>query len=93
METFHLELTGYLAAILTTVSFLPQAILTIRTKNTKSISLGMYSIFTIGVFFWVLYGIQKKDYAIISANVLTMVLALVILIYKLINLKKDRVKL
>lgn len=93
MEKFHFEFIGYLAAIFTTISFLPQAILTIRTKNTKSLSLGMYSFFTIGVFFWLVYGVQKKDYALIVANSITMMLALIILLFKIFNLKNEKIKI
>ena len=43
------EWLGYIAALLTTGSFVPQAVKTIRTRNTTGISLAMYVIFTIGV--------------------------------------------
>ncbi len=39
---------GYCAAALTPLSFLPQAVLTVRTRNVAGISLGMYSTFTLG---------------------------------------------
>ena len=42
------EILGYLAATLTTISFVPQALLIIKTKDTKGISLPMYIMFTIG---------------------------------------------
>ena len=50
----NLEWTGFLAAALTTVAFVPQAVKTIRSKDTRSISLGMYVIFTIGIAFWLI---------------------------------------
>lgn len=81
-----IETLGYIAAFCTTSSFLPQAILTIRTRDTKSLSFGMYSLFTTGVLFWLLYGISKKDYAIIWANSITLVLALIILSFKIHNM-------
>ena len=62
---FSMETLGYIAAFCTTSSFLPQAILTIRTKDTESLSLGMYSLFTTGVILWLIYGCYKKDYALI----------------------------
>ena len=76
---------GYLAAILTTASFLPQAILTIRTRDTESLSLSMYSLFTLGVFCWLVYGIYISDKAIIFANAITLVLAASILSFKIYN--------
>jgi len=79
------ELFGYVAALLTTTSFLPQAMMTIRSRDTHSLSLGMYSLFTAGVVFWLLYGIHKQDIAIITANTLTLLLASLILAIKLYN--------
>lgn len=79
------EMIGYLAATLTTASFLPQAILTIRTRDTESLSLSMYSLFTLGVFCWLVYGIYISNEAIIFANAITLVLAASILSFKIYN--------
>jgi MtN3 and saliva related transmembrane protein len=76
---------GYLAAILTTASFLPQAILTIKTKNTRSLSLTMYTLFTLGVFCWLIYGIYIANKAIIFSNSITFLLAASILVFKIYN--------
>ncbi|NCN71614.1 MAG: hypothetical protein GW907_10820, partial [Betaproteobacteria bacterium] len=51
------DLIGTLAAVLTTISFLPQALHTFRTKDVRGISLGMYSVFTVGVAMWLVYGL------------------------------------
>jgi MtN3 and saliva related transmembrane protein len=79
------EIIGYIAATLTTASFLPQAILTIKTKDTESLSLSMYSMFTLGVLCWLIYGIYIADEAIIFANAITFVLAASILSFKIYN--------
>lgn len=73
---------GYLAAILTTLSFFPQAIKTIKEKNTEGISLIMYSMFTAGVLFWLMYGLFINDLPIIVANMITLILAVSILYLK-----------
>jgi len=73
---------GSAAALFTTVSFIPQAIKVIRTRDTRSISLGMYAIFSGGVALWLVYGIMKRDMPIIIANAVTLVFALTILWYK-----------
>jgi len=83
-----MQIFGYLAAILTTGSFLPQAIKTIKTKDTEVISFWMYLIFCIGVFLWVIYGFYINDIAIFSANIVTFVFAMVILIFKIKNMRK-----
>lgn len=84
------EIIGYLAATLTTASFLPQAILTIKTKDTESLSLGMYSSFTLGVLCWLIYGIYLGDKAIIFANAITLLLASSILFFKIHNLVQKK---
>jgi MtN3 and saliva related transmembrane protein len=76
---------GYLAATLTTASFLPQAILTLKTKDTRSLSLTMYTLFTLGVFCWLLYGIYIANEAIIFSNSITFLLAASILVFKIYN--------
>ncbi len=77
------SLFGYLAAIATTLSFVPQTIKTFRTRDTGSLSLGMYAFFTFGVICWLIYGILLGEWPIILANTLTLVLALSILGMKL----------
>ncbi len=84
------EIIGYLAATLTTASFLPQAILTIKTKDTKSLSLGMYSSFTLGVLCWLIYGIYLSDKAIIFAIAIMLLLASSILFFKIHNLVQKK---
>ena len=74
---------GFIAAILTTAAFIPQAIKIIVSKNTKSISLGMYIIFNLGILFWLIYGIFKLDLPIIFANSITLAFTATILIFKL----------
>lgn len=78
-----ITIIGITAATLTTLSFLPQAIQVIKTKHTKDLSLGMYSIFTVGVFFWLVYGIMLNELPIIIANVITLIFAATILVMKI----------
>ena len=82
------EVIAYVAASLTTFSFLPQAIKVIQTKQTEGISLWMYIIFATGVAFWFVYGLMEGVYPIIIANAVTLVFALIILIFKLKETKK-----
>lgn len=72
---------GYAAATLTTLSFVPQAVKIIRSRDTHGISVEMYSAFTIGILLWLAYGIGKRDVAIIAANAVTLSLASVILFF------------
>ncbi|MCF7971461.1 MAG: SemiSWEET transporter [Methylococcaceae bacterium] len=84
---------GYVAATLTTVSFLPQAIMTLKTRDTESLSLGMYSCFTLGVLLWLIYGICIADKAIIYANVITFLLSSLILTFKIYNTLRKKKKI
>lgn len=79
----NIEWFGYLAAICTTFSFIPQVIHILRTKDTDAISLGMYSIFTFGIAMWLFYGIAISNIPMTLANGITFVLALFILGYKI----------
>lgn len=78
---------GYAAACLTTASFVPQAILTLRTRNVAGISLGMYASFTLGVALWLVYGVMLGSWPITVANTLTLGLAATILAIKI---REDR---
>ena len=73
------DLIGYLAASLTTLSFVPQAILTFRERKAHGISLGMYCCFSLGVALWLAYGVLIAAWPVIIANLVTLVLALFIL--------------
>lgn len=79
------ELLGTVGAILTTASFVPQALLILRTRNTEGISLAMYSMFTVGVFCWLLYALVHGLWPMIIANIVTLALAGLILTLKLRN--------
>ena len=77
------DLIGTLAAVLTTASFLPQAWHTFTTKDVSGISLGMYSVFTLGVTCWLVYGLLLSAWPIVISNAITVALASTILIMKL----------
>ncbi len=74
---------GYIAATLTTAAFVPQAIKTLRSRDTRALSLGMYLIFTVGIAFWLGYGLALGSWPIILSNSFTLVLAGIILVLKL----------
>ncbi len=74
---------GLLAGTFTTISFLPQVIKTWKTRSTRDVSLGMFSLFCTGVFLWLIYGILVGDLPIIITNIVTFVLAATILWFKL----------
>jgi len=77
------ETIGAIAAVLTTMAFIPQAWLTWKSKRADGVSLGMYSIFTTGVALWLLYGLLIEAWPVIIANAFTLALALFILMMKI----------
>lgn len=75
---------GYVAASLTTLSFVPQAWHTFQTRDVSGISLGMYGAFTLGVLLWLVYGVMLGAWPVIVANVITLALATCILVMKVV---------
>ncbi len=78
-----IDALGYAAATLTTASFVPQVWLTVRTRDVSGISLAMYSVFTLGIALWLVYGLFIEAWPIVIANVVTFALAATILVMKL----------
>ncbi|GEO10198.1 SemiSWEET family sugar transporter [Segetibacter aerophilus] len=85
-----ISVAGLVAAFCTTVSFVPQAFQTIRTKDTSSISLAMYWLFTFGTLTWFLYGLYTKNLPVVLANAVTFLLSATILYFKIRNGSKDK---
>lgn len=74
---------GTVAAVISTASFVPQVWHTFKTRDVSGISLGMYSVFTVGVSCWLIYGLLLGAWPIIIANAITLTLAISILVMKL----------
>ena len=74
-ECSLIDWIGYLAATLTTASFVPQAWLTFKTRDVSGISLSMYSAFKAGIALWLAYGILISAWPIVIANTITLLLA------------------
>ncbi|MFC3050796.1 SemiSWEET transporter [Kordiimonas pumila] len=86
----HIDTLGYGAAFLTTISFIPQALKVWREDNTSAISLGMYSLFVMGILLWLVYGAYIANYPITVANGITLCLAVSILYKKLQHVRAGR---
>jgi MtN3 and saliva related transmembrane protein len=78
-----IQLLGLVAGALTTISFLPQVIKTWKSRSAKDLSLGMFSLFCLGVVLWLVYGFILNDIPLIAANLLTLMLASTLLFFKL----------
>ena len=86
------EVIGATAAILTTASFFPQALHVLRTRDTGAISLAMYTLFTVGITLWGIYGLMTGQWSIILANGVTLILASLILFLKVRDVMAARRK-
>ncbi|MGL4974999.1 MAG: SemiSWEET transporter [Bosea sp. (in: a-proteobacteria)] len=83
MSPAFIETLGFLAAACTTLCWVPQAVRTIRTKDTKAISLWMQILLVIGIALWLVYGLLIMSWPLIASNVVTFVLVGIILRLKL----------
>ncbi len=77
------NLIGFLAATLTTIAFIPQVIKVWRTRSTRDVSIGMYTLFTAGVALWFCYGLMIGSWPVMAANAITLILAGLVLIMKI----------
>lgn len=77
------ELIGYVAATLTTISFVPQVVKVLRERQTQGISAGMYLLFTAGLAMWLVYGVMIGSAPVSIANAISLLLAGTVLVVKL----------
>ncbi len=82
METVIIEIIGYLALFCTTISFIPQVIELYRKKSAKDISTSMYIIYALGMILWLIYTIWIKAVPLIIGNIISLILAIIILTMK-----------
>lgn len=83
MPSIVIEIIGTLAAVVTTICWVPQAVRILRTRDTRAISLSMQAAMTGGIFLWLVYGVLINDWPLIWSNIVTLVLVSAILWLKL----------
>ena len=83
-DAYLTDLIGSIAACLTTASFVPQVWLSFKTRDVSGVSLGMYSVFTVGIALWLVYGLRLGAWPIVVSNAITLLLAAAILGMKLV---------
>jgi MtN3 and saliva related transmembrane protein len=87
MET---DILGFVAAVITTISFVPQVVRIYRSKSGRDISLWMMLLFALGITLWLIYGLLLMSLPIILANAVTLVLVMAILVLKLYYTRNNR---
>ena len=85
MPRMSIDIVGYVAAVLTTIAFVPQALTSWRTRDLSGVSLPMYGIFTAGVAMWLAYGVMLGSWPIIIANTVTLALSGAVLVLKVMH--------
>jgi MtN3 and saliva related transmembrane protein len=81
-----MEIIGFIAALISTSSFIPQVWKVVKTKDTSAISLLFILAINIGAFLWFIYGIYLKNITIVGSNIAILSLAGIILFYKIKNM-------
>ena len=82
MEIFGLplqEIIGYVAGICTAISFLPQTIRTIKTRDVSGLSLLIYVIYAVGLLSWIIYGAYLNSLQMMIFNTPAFIFALIII--------------
>ena len=89
MNYFQIEIIGLIAAVFTTVSFIPQVLKILKKRSAKGVSVSMYVIMFIGICFWLFYGILINSIAVIVANLISGILQLVIIFFLFFHRKNN----
>jgi MtN3 and saliva related transmembrane protein len=89
MQIDYTTTLGIIAGILTTIAYLPQLLKTWKSKSANDLSWSMLIVLCIGIILWLIYGFSVQDIPIIAANVVTLLLAGIILILKIQYRKQE----
>jgi len=84
------EIVGYIAAMLSVICFIPQAIKILLTKDTNAISFWMYFLFLLSVIFWLIYGLMLGSLPIIFKNIFVIIFVGIILGLKIKDLMRKK---
>ena len=79
-----ITILGLIGGTFTTASFFPQVLKTWKTRSTKDVSLGMFILLSVGITFWIAYGLKIGSVPVIAANSISLVLTLAMLGMKLL---------
>ncbi|MDA8850895.1 SemiSWEET transporter [Flavobacteriaceae bacterium] len=83
------EVVGLVGATFTTLAFVPQVVKIWKNRSSNGVSLSMYVCMLVGIIIWLAYGILINSIAVITANILSGILQVVIIFLTLKNRKND----
>ena len=87
-----IELLGILGAAIIAISWIPETLRTIKTKST-GLDLKFISTYFLGSLFLAIYSISVKDYVFIGLNIVASLLAVINLIYTILEQKNIKKKI
>lgn len=89
MELFT-TIIGYLACICMVFGYLPQAIVTMRTRDTEGIAMSTFCMMGLGSIFFIVQGALTANMPLVITNLITALCSLVIFVIKVHNDAKKR---
>ena len=89
MSDFQIEIIGLIAAVFTTIAFVPQVFKIWKKRDASGVSVSMYVIMFIGICIWFCYGVLIDSIAVMTANLVSGVLQMFIFVFALIHRKKN----
>lgn len=90
MNELLINIVGYLAAICMVCGYLPQAIYTIRTRDTDGIALPTFLLLGAGSVFFVVQGLMLSNWPLVITNAITTVSSAIVFIIKIQNDRRKR---
>ncbi|HEV7601894.1 MAG TPA: SemiSWEET transporter [Bradyrhizobium sp.] len=81
---------GACAAVLTSLSYIPQVRKAWPRGSTADLSLKMLIALTAGLLLWTAYGLLKSDWVIVAANSVGAMLSASVLVFKIRDMRSGR---
>lgn len=72
LSPLHIELLGAMAAVLTTLCWLPQAVKVVRDRDTSALSLITFGMLVTGIVLWLAYGLMIQSWPLIGSNIVSL---------------------
>ena len=77
------DILGYSAGAITSLTFLPQVIKTWKERSAKDISLLMFIIAAVNEVMWIVYGVLLDNWVIILTNAIVLSMSFIMIYLKL----------
>lgn len=85
-----LNIIGYTASLCMILGYLPQAIVTIRTRDTEGIAMPTFCMLGLGSIFFVIQGLMLANWPLVITNVITTICSVIIFGIKIHNDRKKK---